>query len=424
MYLFFVRHFNDIDHIVPVVWEMAMDNYAVAVYCLNPEYDLKDDYRLNFLRKLGIDVDYIYKDIYHNLGIFHRFLSFLFLLCFAIKRNSENNFGSYFMPVKKMVGKYAQIIGDRIYSFAKGKYYSREWAFNFIKKKGAKVLCFDWVKPKHSVVGVFIAAADLMSIPTLALPHGVFIYTNKNITIESRPLPTYDKLNQYDGVIVQNELFREFMIRSGLKGEKISVLGSARYCKEWIQQNKKILPRTLDADTNGTNRLRIVFMTTKLRYRINIDKLLSTLDLLANFNGIDVKIKPHTRTAKESYIYENLQLVNAAETSSVELCEWADVVMVIGSSIILEPLIESKPVLYLKYLHQNTTIYEEYGACWFIKSEDELKDALNGLTLNKEKVSYSAGCVKRFISDIIYNNHMERDILKDYIDFIVNFKKR
>jgi hypothetical protein len=409
MYLFFVRHFNDIDHIVPVVWEMAMDNYAVAVYCLNPEYNLKDDYRLNFLRKLGIDVDYIYKDIYHNLGIFHRFLSFLFLLCFAIKRNSENNFGSYFMPVKKMVGKYAQIIGDRIYSFAKGKYYSREWAFNFIKKKGAKVLCFDWVKPKHSVVGVFIAAADLMSIPTLALPHGVFIYTNKNITIESRPLPTYDKLNQYDDVIVQNELFRKFMIRSGLKGEKISVLGSARYCKEWIQQNKKILPRTLDADTNGTDRLRIVFMTTKLRYRINIDKLLATLDLLANFNGIDVKIKPHTRTAKER--------------SSVELCEWADVVVVIGSSIILEPLTESKPVLYLKYLHENTTIYEEYGACWIIRSEDELKDALNDLKRNRNKVAYSAESVNHFISDIIYSNQMERNILKDYIDFIVSFKK-
>jgi hypothetical protein len=214
------------------------------------------------------------------------------------------------------------------------------------------------------------------------------------------------------------------MIRSGLKGEKISVLGSTRYCKEWIQQNKKILPRTLDADTNGTNRLRIVFMTTKLRYRINIDKLLSTLDLLANFNGIDVKIKPHTRTAKESYIYENLQLVNAAETSSVELCEWADVVMVIGSSIILEPLIESKPVLYLKYLHENTTIYEEYGACWIIRSEDEVIDALNDLKRNRKKVAYSAESVKHFISGIIYNNHMERDILKDYIDFIVSFKKR
>ena len=423
MYLFFVRHFNDVDHIVPVVWEMAMNEYPVAVYCLNPEYDINGDYRLNFLRKLGIDVDYVYNDVHHNLGIFHRILSFLFLLCFAIKRNSENDFGSYFMPVKKMVGKYAQIIGNRIYSFAKGKYYSREWAFNFIKSKGAKALCFDWVKPKHSVVGVFLEAADRMSIPTLALPHGVFVYTNKNITIESRPLETYDKLNQYDGVVVQNQLFREFMMRSGLKGEKISVLGSARYCKEWIQQNKKILPRTLDSDSNSSNRLRIVFMTTKLRYRINFDKLLSTLDLLANFNGIDAKIKPHTRTAKESYIYENLPLVNAAETSSVELCEWADVVVVIGTSIILEPLFESKPVLYLKYLHENTTIYEEYGACWIIRSEDELKDALNDLKRNRKKVAYSAESVNHFISDIIYNNHTERDILKDYIDFIVSFKK-
>jgi hypothetical protein len=403
---------------------MAIVKKPVAVYCLNPEYDINADYRLNFLRKLGIEVDYVYNDIHHNLGIMHRILSFLFLRCFAIKRNSETNLESDFIPLKKKIGKQAQIIGDRLYSFTKVKYYNIEWAFKFIKRKGAKALCFDWIKPKHSVVGVFLEAADRMSIPTLALPHGVFIYTNNNITIESRPLPTYDKLNQYDGVIVQNELFREFMIRSGLKGEKISVLGSARYCKEWIQQNKKILPRTLDADTNGTNRLRIVFMTTKLRYRINIDKLLLTLDLLAKFNGIDVKIKPHTRTAKESYIYENLQLVNAAETSSVELCEWADVVMVIGSSIILEPLIDSKPVLYLKYLHENTTIYEEYGACWIIRSEDELKDALNDLERNRKKVAYSAESVNHFISDIIYNNHMERDILKDYNDFIVSFKKR
>ena len=31
MYLFFVRHFNAIDHIVPVVWEMAMDFHTFAL---------------------------------------------------------------------------------------------------------------------------------------------------------------------------------------------------------------------------------------------------------------------------------------------------------------------------------------------------------------------------------------------------------
>ena len=96
MYLFFVRHFNDVDHIVPVIWEMAMNEYPVAVYCLNPEYDINGDYRLNFLRKLGIDVDYVYNDVHHNLGIIHRILSFLFRLFFEIKRNSDNDRGTNF----------------------------------------------------------------------------------------------------------------------------------------------------------------------------------------------------------------------------------------------------------------------------------------------------------------------------------------
>jgi len=423
MYLFFIRHFNDIDHTTPVVWEMVRNNYPVSVYCLNTSYDIHDDYRIAFLKSIGVDVDYLYNDACQDLGWWHQILCSLYLFNFAIERWT-NKIGYWpLSPIVKKIGEYARIAGDRLFETTKNKFYDTHWASDFIGRKNAKALCFDWVKPRHSVVDVLLKAADRMDIPVLAMPHGVFVYTNKNITIESRPLETYDKLNQYDGVVVQNELFREFMMRSGLKGEKISVLGSARYCKEWIQQNKKILPRTLDSDSNSSNRLRIVFMTTKLRYRINIEKLLSTLNLLTNFGGIDVKIKPHTRTAKESYIYENIPLVNAAETSSVELCEWADVIMVIGSSIILEPLIESKPVLYLKYLHENTTIYEEYGACWIIRSEDELKDALNDLKRNRKKVAYSAESVNHFISDIIYNNHTERDILKDYIDFIVSFKK-
>jgi hypothetical protein len=53
MYLFFVRHFNDIDHITPVVWKMKKDNYPVAVYCINPRYDIWSDYRLCFLKNQG-----------------------------------------------------------------------------------------------------------------------------------------------------------------------------------------------------------------------------------------------------------------------------------------------------------------------------------------------------------------------------------
>jgi len=68
MHLFFVRDFNDIDHITPVIWKMKRGNYPVAVYCLNPEYDIQSDYRLNFLKELGVKVDFIYNAFDQQLG--------------------------------------------------------------------------------------------------------------------------------------------------------------------------------------------------------------------------------------------------------------------------------------------------------------------------------------------------------------------
>lgn len=92
------------------------------------------------------------------------------------------------------------------------------------------------------MVDNLICAAKEKEIPTFALPHGVYIYTNEFITIESRPVETFEKLNQYDHVIAQNELFKELMTRNGMQKDKIRVMGSARYCSAWMEQNKKNFP--------------------------------------------------------------------------------------------------------------------------------------------------------------------------------------
>ena len=134
----------------------------------------------------------------------------------------------------------------------------------------------------------------------------------------------------------------------------------------------------------------------------------------------EVLVKPHTRTGKDAGIYRELPLSNVAEISSVELCEWADVMLVIGSSIIIETLKQGKPTLYLKYLHENTTEYEEFGACWIIHDEGELQDALRSLRDSKSKVPYRGEDVDRWLSEIIYGGRSERDVLKDYAEFIVS----
>ncbi len=197
-------------------------------------------------------------------------------------------------------------------------------------------------------------------------------------------------------------------------------MGSARYCDEWMTQNKMILPRTMKSDTESTGKLKAVFMTTRFAYKIDVERMLKTFDILSKLEGIDMVIKPHTRTGSEAKVYENIPLTNVSEFSSVELSEWADVVLAIGSSIIIEPLKQGKPVLYLKYLHENTTQYEELGACWTIYDEAELTDALLPLRDNKKKVTYPEENVNRFLSEIIYGGPNKRDVLRDYEDFIVN----
>jgi len=317
-------------------------------------------------------------------------------------------------------GRLAGNIGSRLYKFAKRRFYEINWAQNLLEQSGAQALCFDWIRPHKYVVDVLLQAAKEMSIPTLSLPHGVFLYTNDSIKIGPSGEIIFEKYYRYDYVIVQNRLFKEIIARDGIERDKIYVLGSARYCNEWMEQNRKIIPRKITSNHANGEKLRVVFMTTRPQYRINIERIVNTFDMLSNSGGIEAVIKPHTRTGDEAKMYENVQLSDVSELSSVELCEWADVVLVIASSIIIEALTQGKPALYLKYLHENITEYEELGACWTVHDENELQDALLSLQNNKTKVPYTNDNVNRFLSSIIYGGRSERNVLKDYEDFIVN----
>ena len=420
MYLFFVRSFNDIDHITPIVWKMSMDKYSVSVYCIDPQYDIDNDYRLNFLKQQGVTVDFIYNGVDQYLGFLHGVVRFLFLRSFAAARRLNFNGITERTFLSKMLGRLAQAMGSWFYRFAKDKYYAGNWAHKFLEQSGAHVLCFDWVRPRKYVVDILLRKAKEMSIPTVALPHGVFLYTNDLVQSESKEEGQFERYNHYDYVVVQNKLFKDIISQSGVNREKIFVLGSTRYCNEWMTQNKKILPRKMKLNGNNSGKLKVVFMTTRPHYKIHVEKMLRTFDILATSDDIQAVIKPHTRTGKEAEMYKNLPLSNVADVSSVELAEWADVMLVVGSSIIIEALTRGKPALYLKYLHENTTEYEEFGACWIIHDENELQKALSSLRERQGHVPYTDENVNRWLAEVIFGGQSERDVLRDYEEFIVN----
>ncbi len=79
-----------------------------------------------------------------------------------------------------------------------------------------------------------------------------------------------------------------------------------------------------------------------------------------------------------------------------------------------------KPALYLKYLHDNTTLFEELDACWTIHNEDELKQALVSLKADKTGVPYGEANVAKFISNVVKGGDDSRDVLLTYEQFIVD----
>ena len=419
MYLFCVRHFNDIDHITPIVWKMKQDNYPVAVYCINPKYDIQHDYRLKFLKEQGVIVESIYDAFDQKLNALHRSMRFLFLWFFAKGKKFSSHHQDKRLPLSRLSQLVAEIIGRMIYELTRIIFYNTKWAHYVLEQSEAQALCFDHILPRRYVVGALLRAAKEKSVPTLALPHGVYLYTNEFYKVGSSSRQRFYKFNRFDYVIVQNHLRKDVLVRSGIAREKIIALGSARFCGEWIAQNKKVLPRMIESNSKS-EKLKVVFMASKPQCRLDIERMLSTFDILANLHEIEVIIKPHTRLGPNSNLFADLPLPVASDILTAELCEWADVVLVIGSSVITEALMQGKPVLYLKYLHANKMFFEECGACWTIHDEAALKDALESLRIKRIDVPYADENVNRYLSEVVYGGRNKRDVLRDYVQFIIN----
>jgi hypothetical protein len=313
----------------------------------------------------------------------------------------------------------ADQVGTALYKLLRLGYYHRRWARSLLEKSGARAICFDHIMPGLYVVRTLLEAAKELSIPSFSLPHGVYLYTNEVFKPKSTDARRAAKFNEFDYIVVPNRLRKDVLVHSGVSVEKIFVLGSARYCEEWMTQNQMIIPREIAPRPGNEDRLKVVFLPSKPQCQVDLARLKATCDTLAAMKDIDIMVKPHTRAGGEKYLFDGNNLPDASHIITAELCEWADVSLVVGSSVVTETLMRKKPVLYLKYLHANTTLFEELGACWTIHDEDELKNALMSLQKNKRAVPYQETGVFEYLKEVVHGGGMEANVLGSYENFIV-----
>lgn len=420
MLLFFVRHFNDIDHIAPIAWKMVENDCPVTILCMNIRYDFGNDYRIRFLAERGAVVQSLADAFESVQGRGSQWMHACMHRCLQLETRMHAYQKTKPSKTARWAAIFSGVLATLCYKLIRLVYYRQKWAARILAQTGSQAIFFDHIMPDHYVVGTFLDAAQALSIPSVTLPHGVLLYTGDAAKAKSNDRRRREKFSRYDFIVATNQLRKDALVKSGVPAEKIVVLGSARYCHEWMEQNWKVLPKVIPDRADRPDTLKLVFFPSKPQCNLDLERLSHTVAVLAAIEGIEVMFKPHTRTAVQVKSAAERRIIDASDVLTAELCAWADAILIVGSSVITEALMRGKTALYLQYLHTNTTLFEEMQACWVIRDESELKKAVAALKKDKTRIPYQEENVERYLSEVIQGGSGEKDVLGRYRDFIVD----
>lgn len=391
---FFLRAYNDVDQISPLIAEYIL-NKKNPLIIITSDMDLENDYRFNYLKTLGDfeivrNLDKEHVKFSQKKNFFLKLLNRLYLL----KRNRKSFFG-------------------KIYRYF---FFDCKAQVEFLKSKNVVICIFEACSPFERGIFVekYFLAAKGIGITTIALPHGCNLFLNPDVTIGYRRLiykgvvQDQSDRNLFDYYIIQNPIRRDGWIKWGYDNVKTQAWGSLRYFPEWAAKNREICPK-FNFEGNSNGKTKIVFMQFQKDYNLKNDLVFDTLKKISFLKDALLIVKDTTREGKE-YDHKNKKDKNFGESlvgwygnevHSPALIGWADVVIVVGgSSIGMEVILQDKILIDPIYLDTNTTLYEYFDAAHCLNSYEELENFLK-LIIEKKPLPKLTG-VDKIIREIIY----------------------
>jgi hypothetical protein len=422
MIVFFVRKANDIDHLTPVVYRLSREEREpILVLCLSPRYDIKSDYRLNFLSTLpGVTVTYQFA--YHAPTFFHRVLAKLLCGRFTFRRSRWPSGWPHRVGAALARCIYLVTMApffDRKYSFLLKCVYHERWAEGLVARAKATLLVFDWAKPYQHNVGSLLAAARRLGIPAVALPHGVDVYTGElrgHMALKTGALPDFGRKLPYDMVVVPHAVQAAYYERCGVPARKLRVLGSARFCAEWVQKNLELSPPlSFESAPRAKGRVRVLLMDKPTANRAGAME--SAIQAIAAMPDVDVVVRPAPRNDATT-LSRWPEGVRISRDSSARLIDWCDVVVGTMSSILIEPLMRGKTVICLRFVSDVPTVFTRDNVCIAVDSVEELVEVITGMKSGMDAALPPPERVAAFLHEMVGGGR-DRDVLGEYARFLV-----
>jgi hypothetical protein len=256
----------------------------------------------------------------------------------------------------------------------------------------------------------------------VALPHGDQPYYNyiqreQDVNFTQALVP-YLKKKIFDYVIVPNQLTSDHFSLL----DKIKVLGSPRYCDEWIPINDSIKPKVPYISQPG-NTLKIVLFLRNKHWPINWSEMINIIKLITQFDRTYLIVKNHAR-GNETYditwrhpelnSLKNMYIDSSLNASS--LIDWADLVIDVGTSTCWEAIKKDKPILMLDYVCGNNPTISHYAPKTSITCRDDLFDNIRKFIKNPKRQLISEYQKQKFIKEML--DCPDSKVLERYCDFL------
>ena len=394
--LFLFRTYNDIDHIVPIAWKAAVS--GISVNYIFAWKDFSDDYRIRYLSSVGAEmVENSFVNIYHNV-------------------------------IRKRVPlRIIRSLFDRIISYTLGSL--------ILGRQGVVTIVNEWSGPVgNEMAQYFIRPARRNGIPVICVPHGHRIEVNwdmnetvaRSVSETGKP-PSLANRNLYTWYVVQNQLVKEFAEDSGIRSDKLKILGSARYCAEWQRINYHLCLSN-KRFTSGSKNFRVAVFLRHWGYHIDRGACIELLEKISLIRGVELLIVGHTRgrdiggltKAEEAAILErkNTRYIGAGDQSpSVIAC--SDLIFCYGTSIAFEAIVQGVVICNPLFLTSNSTIFDGSGVVYDVES---INEAIRFVHNQKGSLPWAPeqAVVNSFVETHLYGGNKGTDVLGNYNDLILD----
>ena len=388
--------------IIFTIDHLAKKNIKIRIFSLNFYDDLSKNYRIKYLLKKYTCVE---------------FNNFKDLILLNFYQNYIINLEYSFLN-KKIIDKFIYKILQKFGIFNAIRDFFFKDKNLFFKDSSVKTLVIDHLTPeKLFYFNLIFKNLKKKKIKIVSIPAGLPLYLKHPKPWNKAKHEISNLSYKVDNIVIQHKYWLKEINNFKKINNNFKILGSIRYLQSW---RKKLLKIKKDKIyKKQKNKINIVYMDSNNPKHIDFIELKQkTLDLISKNDKFEVKFKPHPRSNK-IYIKLNKNIEVCEKDDSLNLINWADVVLGDISAIMIETLLQKKRYISLSYLRKknNVMLYDKYDIC---EECNDIKD-LNGMIFlgikfNKKKLFKQN--LKSFMNDFVY--YPKKDVLNEYEKIIIN----